>query len=425
MHELAGELLRLYAVRQTRTRAAYEDEEGWLERLERAFPYTETEDQVRAIDEVYEDLTGEQPMDRLICGDVGFGKTEVAMRAAFLVAISGRQVLVLAPTTLLVQQHLQTFRDRFRDFPVRVEAVSRMREAGDVKQALRAFSEGKIEVLIGTHRLLSRDVIPQKLGLIVVDEEQRFGVRQKELLRQLRLEVDALSMSATPIPRTLHMSLAGLRDISVIATPPRGRQPIRTHVTEYDETLVAAAIRREIAREGQVFYLHNRVETIHEAAEKIRRLVPEARVGVGHGQMDDRRWSRRWSSSCAATSTCSSRPRSSRAGSTSRRSTRSSSSAPTCSGWRSCTRSAVASAVARTPRTPTSCTPTGASSPRRRARALRRWPTTRSSARATASRCAISSCAAPAACSATSSPATSRRSASSSTATCSPRPSPS
>jgi transcription-repair coupling factor (superfamily II helicase) len=288
VHDLAGELLRLYAVRQTRTRPPYSDEEGWLERLERAFPYSETEDQGRAIDEVFEDLTGEQPMDRLICGDVGFGKTEVAMRAAFLVAISGRQVLVLAPTTLLVQQHLQTFRDRFRDFPVRVEAVSRMREAGDVKQALRAFSEGRIEVLIGTHRLLSRDVLPKQLGLIVVDEEQRFGVRQKELLRQVRLEVDALSLSATPIPRTLHMSLAGLRDISVIATPPRGRQPIRTHVAEYDEVLVAAALRRELAREGQVFYLHNRVETIYEAAEKLRRLVPEARIGVGHGQMDDR-----------------------------------------------------------------------------------------------------------------------------------------
>ena len=288
VHELAGELLRLYAVRQTRTRPAYADEDGWLERMERAFAFTETEDQSRAIDEVYEDLTGEQPMDRLICGDVGFGKTEVAMRAAFLVAISGRQVLVLAPTTLLVQQHLQTFRDRFRDFPVRVEAVSRMREAADVKTALKEFADGKIEVLIGTHRLLSRDVIPKQLGLIVVDEEQRFGVRQKELLRQLRLEVDALSMSATPIPRTLHMSLAGLRDISVIATPPRGRQPIRTHVTEYDEALVAAAVRRELAREGQVFYLHNRVETIYEAAEKLRRLVPEARIGVGHGQMDDK-----------------------------------------------------------------------------------------------------------------------------------------
>jgi transcription-repair coupling factor (superfamily II helicase) len=288
VHELAGELLRLYAVRQTRTRPAYADEEGWLERMERAFAFTETEDQARAIDEVYADLTGEQPMDRLICGDVGFGKTEVAMRAAFLVAISGRQVLVLAPTTLLVQQHLQTFRDRFRDFPVRVEAVSRMRDAGEVKKALKEFNEGAIEVLIGTHRLLSRDVIPKQLGLIVVDEEQRFGVRQKELVRQLRLEVDALSMSATPIPRTLHMSLAGLRDISVIATAPRGRQPIRTHVTEYDEALVAAAVRREIGREGQVFYLHNRVESIHEAAEKLRRLVPEARVGVGHGQMDDK-----------------------------------------------------------------------------------------------------------------------------------------
>jgi transcription-repair coupling factor (superfamily II helicase) len=288
VHELAGELLRLYAVRQTRTRPAYADDEGWLERMERAFAFSETEDQARAIDEVYEDLTGEQPMDRLICGDVGFGKTEVAMRAAFLVAISGRQVLVLAPTTLLVQQHLQTFRDRFRDFPVRVEAVSRMRDAAEVKAALKEFREGKIEVLIGTHRLLSRDVIPKQLGLIVVDEEQRFGVRQKELLRQLRLEVDALSLSATPIPRTLHMSLAGLRDISVIATAPRGRQPIRTHVTEYDEALVTAALRRELARDGQVFYLHNRVETISEAAEKLRRLVPEARIGVGHGQMDDK-----------------------------------------------------------------------------------------------------------------------------------------
>ena len=288
VQELAGELLALYAQRQTRTRPPYEDVEGWFERLERAFAYTETDDQLAAIEAVVADLTSENPMDRLVCGDVGFGKTEVAMRAAFLAAVTGRQVLVLVPTTLLAQQHLQTFRDRFRDFPVRVEAVSRLRSDGDTKRILKDFSEGRVEVLIGTHRVLSRDVIPKNLGLVVIDEEQRFGVRQKELLRQLRLEVDALALSATPIPRTLHMSLAGLRDISVISTPPRGRKPVRTHVAEYDEELVAQAIRREIARGGQAFLLHNRVETIHEAAEKLRRLVPEARVGVGHGQLEDR-----------------------------------------------------------------------------------------------------------------------------------------
>ena len=288
VQELAGELLALYAQRQTRTRPPYEDEDGWFERLERAFAYTETDDQLAAIEAVVADLTSENPMDRLVCGDVGFGKTEVAMRAAFLAAVSGRQVLVLVPTTLLAQQHLQTFRDRFRDFPVRVEAVSRLRSDGDTKRILKDFTDGRVEVLIGTHRVLSRDVIPKNLGLVVIDEEQRFGVRQKELLRQLRLEVDALALSATPIPRTLHMSLAGLRDISVISTPPRGRKPVRTHVAEYDDELVGQAIRREIARGGQAFLLHNRVETIHEAAEKLRRLVPEARVGVGHGQMEDR-----------------------------------------------------------------------------------------------------------------------------------------
>ena len=215
-------------------------------------------------------------MDRLVCGDVGFGKTEVAVRAAFAVAVDGKQVLMLVPTTVLAQQHWNTFRDRYRDFPVRVEMVSRFRKPAEVKKVLAEFNEGKVDVLIGTHRVLSRDVIPKELGLVVVDEEQRFGVAQKELLRQLRLEVDVLALSATPIPRTLHMSLAGLRDISVIETPPEGRRPIRTYVGEYDEELIKQALERELARNGQAFYLHNRVETIEEAAEKLRHLCPNA-----------------------------------------------------------------------------------------------------------------------------------------------------
>ncbi|MBV8079658.1 MAG: DEAD/DEAH box helicase, partial [Actinobacteria bacterium] len=258
------------------------------ERLETEFPYRETEDQARAIEAVKDDLEAPRPMDRLVCGDVGFGKTEVALRAAFTVAVAGKQVLMLVPTTVLAQQHWNTFRDRFRDFPVRVEMVSRFRKPAEVKAVLADFAEGKVDVLIGTHRVLSRDVIPKELGLVVVDEEQRFGVAQKELLRQLRLEVDVLALSATPIPRTLHMSLAGLRDISVIETPPEGRRPIRTYVGEYEEDLVVQALERELGREGQAFYLHNRVETIDEAAEKVRQLCPNARVLVAHGQMAER-----------------------------------------------------------------------------------------------------------------------------------------
>jgi len=288
LREMAGELLQLYAQRQTRPGVAYDVDQEWLERLEAEFPYRETEDQARAIEAVKEDLEAAHPMDRLVCGDVGFGKTEVAVRAAFAVATSGKQVLMLVPTTVLAQQHWGTFRDRYRDFPVRVEMVSRFRKPAEVKRVLAEYGEGKVDVLIGTHRVLSRDVIPSDLGLVIVDEEQRFGVAQKELLRQLRLEVDVLALSATPIPRTLHMSLAGLRDISVIETPPEGRRPIRTFVGEYDEELVTQAIERELDREGQIFYLHNRVETIEEAAEKIRRLCPKARVLVAHGQMRER-----------------------------------------------------------------------------------------------------------------------------------------
>jgi len=288
VQELAGELIALYARRQTSPGVTYDLSGDWLERLETEFPYRETEDQQRAIEAVKEDLEAPSPMDRLVCGDVGFGKTEVAVRAAFAVALNGRQTLMLVPTTVLAQQHWNTFRERYRDFPIRVEMVSRFRKASDAKAVLSDFSAGKVDVLIGTHRILSRDVIPKNLGLVIVDEEQRFGVAQKELLRSLRLEVDVLALTATPIPRTLHMSLSGLRDISVIDTPPEGRRPIRTHVGEYDEEQVKLALEREHARGGQAFYLHNRVETIEEAATRLRELLPGLRVLVAHGQMKER-----------------------------------------------------------------------------------------------------------------------------------------
>jgi transcription-repair coupling factor (superfamily II helicase) len=288
VQELAGELIGLYARRQTSPGVAFDLSGEWLERLEAEFPYRETEDQQRAIEAVKEDLEAASPMDRLVCGDVGFGKTEVAVRAAFAVALNGRQTLMLVPTTVLAQQHWNTFRERYRDFPVRVEMVSRFRKPADAKAVLKDFSDGKVDVLIGTHRVLSRDVIPKNLGLVIVDEEQRFGVAQKELLRSLRLEVDVLALTATPIPRTLHMSLSGLRDISVIETPPEGRRPIRTHVGEYDEDQVKLALTREHERGGQAFYLHNRVETIEAAATRLQELVPDLRFIVAHGQMKER-----------------------------------------------------------------------------------------------------------------------------------------
>ena len=288
LRELAGELLALYARRQQAPGVPYELENEWLERLEADFPYRETEDQRTAIEAVKEDLEAPRPMDRLVCGDVGFGKTEVAVRAAFAVALNSKQTLMLVPTTVLAEQHWNTFRERYRDFPVRVEMISRFRSPKEQKQVVADFAAGKVDVLIGTHRVLSRDVIPKELGLVIVDEEQRFGVAQKELLRALRLEVDVLSLSATPIPRTLHMSLSGLRDISVIETPPEGRRPIRTYVGEYDEELVTAALEREQERGGQSFYLHNRVESIEEAAAKLQQLAPGLRVQVAHGQMRER-----------------------------------------------------------------------------------------------------------------------------------------
>jgi transcription-repair coupling factor (superfamily II helicase) len=284
---MAGDLINLYAERQVRTGHAFPPDGEMQMEFEAAFPYRETPDQVDAIDAVKGDMESDRPMDRLICGDVGYGKTEVALRAAHKAVADGKQVMMLVPTTILAQQHFGTFRERFADTPFNVEMVSRLRRPAEIKDVLQRYGEGKVDILIGTHRLLSRDVRGKDLGLLVVDEEQRFGVKQKELLRQLKLKVDVLSLSATPIPRTLQMSLAGLRDISVIETPPEGRRPVRTHVGPYDEDLVKRAIMREKERSGQVFFLHNRIDSLHETAERLRALCPGVRFAEAHGQMDE------------------------------------------------------------------------------------------------------------------------------------------
>jgi transcription-repair coupling factor (superfamily II helicase) len=284
---LAGELLNLYAERRARKGHAFAADGEWQMTMEAAFPYRETADQVEAIEAVKGDMEAELPMDRLVCGDVGFGKTEVALRAAVKAAADGKQTMILVPTTILAQQHLGTFRERLADLPFVVEGVSRLRKPAEVKQVLADFEAGKVDVLIGTHRLLSRDVRAKDLGLVIVDEEQRFGVKQKELLRQMKLKVDVLALSATPIPRTLQMSLAGLRDISTIETPPEGRRPVRTYVGPYDEDLVAKAIQRELERDGQAFFLHNRVDSLPETTERLRGLMPKARFLEAHGQMDE------------------------------------------------------------------------------------------------------------------------------------------
>jgi transcription-repair coupling factor (superfamily II helicase) len=285
--ELAGELLSLYAERRRRTGHAFAADSDWQREFEERFPFAETPDQRDAIELVKADMEAPRPMDRLICGDVGYGKTEVALRAAFKAANDGKQVLMLAPTTILAQQHYGTFSERLADYPFTLEHVSRFRTAAEQKAAIKGFVEGRVDILIGTHRVLSRDVRAKDLGLLIVDEEQRFGVKQKELLRQLKLKVDVISMSATPIPRTLQMSLAGLREISVIETPPEGRRPVRTYVGEYEEELVKRAILREHERDGQAFFMHNRVETIDETAERLRALCPGVRFAVAHGQMGD------------------------------------------------------------------------------------------------------------------------------------------
>jgi transcription-repair coupling factor (superfamily II helicase) len=282
---MAEELVQLYALREARAGTAFAPPDNLYKEFEAAFEYEETPDQQRAIDDTLASMQSNKPMDRLICGDVGYGKTEVAMRAAFLAVEGGKQVALLAPTTILAQQHLQTFSHRFRNHPVRVEMVSRFLTAKEIAQVLQETAQGKVDVVIGTHRLLQKDVEFKDLGLVIVDEEHRFGVVHKERLKKLRQMVDVLSLTATPIPRTLHMSLVGIRELSIIETPPVDRLAIQTYVTRYDERLIRDAILRELERGGQVFFLHNRVETILRLALKIGDLVPEAKVAVAHGQL--------------------------------------------------------------------------------------------------------------------------------------------
>ena len=287
VREIAQELVVLYRRRITSPGHAFAPDTPWQHELEEAFPYTPTPDQVKAIVEVKEDMESDHPMDRLVCGDVGFGKTEVAIRAVFKAVQDGKQAAVLVPTTLLAQQHFQTFGDRFAGYPVRVEVLSRFLTPGQVKKVTDGVKDGTVDVVIGTHRLLSADISFKDLGLLVVDEEQRFGVTHKEAIKQLRTDVDVLTLTATPIPRTLEMSLTGIRDLTLLNTPPADRQPILTYVGEYDERAAAEAIRRELLREGQVFFVHNRVADIEHVARDLRSLVPEARVAVAHGQMDE------------------------------------------------------------------------------------------------------------------------------------------
>jgi transcription-repair coupling factor (superfamily II helicase) len=287
VREIAAELIRLYSARMASPGHAFGPDTPWQRELEDAFGYVETPDQLAAIEEVKRDMEKPVPMDRLICGDVGYGKTEIAVRAAFKAVQDGRQVAVLVPTTLLAQQHFNTFSERYAPFPVVVKPVSRFQADHEVSQTLRELAEGKVDVVIGTHRLLSPEVRFRQLGLVIIDEEQRFGVEHKEYLKRMRTEVDVLAMSATPIPRTLEMGVAGIREMSTILTPPEERHPVLTFVGPYDEKQIAAAIRRELLRDGQVFYVHNRVQSIRKVAAALSGLVPEARVAVAHGQMNE------------------------------------------------------------------------------------------------------------------------------------------
>jgi transcription-repair coupling factor (superfamily II helicase) len=285
--EIAAELIRLYSARMASPGHAFGPDSPWQRELEDAFPYRETPDQLRVVDEVKNDMEVAVPMDRLVCGDVGYGKTEIAVRAAFKAVTDGKQVAVLVPTTLLVQQHFATFSERYAAFPVTVKAVSRFNSAKEQKEVLDGLASGEVDVVIGTHRLLSAGTNFKDLGLVIVDEEQRFGVEHKEQLKQMRTAVDVLTMSATPIPRTLEMAITGIRELSTIDTPPEERHPVLTFVGVYDDKQVSAAIRRELLRDGQVFYIHNRVESIEKAAARLRDLVPEARIATAHGQMNE------------------------------------------------------------------------------------------------------------------------------------------
>jgi transcription-repair coupling factor (superfamily II helicase) len=287
VRQIAGELIRLYAARTSSPGFAFSADTPWQRELEDSFSYIETPDQLSTINDVKEDMERPYPMDRIICGDVGYGKTEIAIRAAFKAVQDGKQVAVLVPTTLLVQQHSKTFEERYAGFPIKVAGLSRFNTAKESKEILANLAAGSVDVVIGTHRILSNDVQFKDLGLVIVDEEQRFGVEQKESLKKLRTTVDVLAMSATPIPRTLEMAVTGIREMSTITTPPEERHPILTYVGPAEDAQIAAAIHRELLRDGQIFYLHNRVESIDRKALHLKELVPEARIRVAHGQMSE------------------------------------------------------------------------------------------------------------------------------------------
>lgn len=285
VREMTDELVKLYAAREHNEGYVFSKDTPWQAEFEDAFEYEETPDQARAIDDVKRDMEAPRPMDRLLCGDVGYGKTEVALRAAFKAVMDRKQVALLAPTTVLVQQHYNTFRERFADYPIRVDVLNRFRTPKEIRGTIDRLKSGEVDVVVGTHRLLSRDVSFQDLGLVIIDEEQRFGVRHKEKLKQMRSSVDVLTMSATPIPRTLHFSLIGIRDMSLINTAPNDRLPIHTCIEAWDKNVIREALERELSREGQVYFLHNRVQTIGRVVEFVRQMAPRARIGVGHGQM--------------------------------------------------------------------------------------------------------------------------------------------
>jgi transcription-repair coupling factor (superfamily II helicase) len=286
VEDIAERLILLYSKRKAAQGFPFPPDNEWQTLFEAAFPFEETEDQLRCVEEIKSDMESPHPMDRLICGDVGYGKTEVAVRACFKAVMGGRQVAFLSPTTILAEQHYENFQDRFARFPVRIAMLSRLVERSLMKKILEDLKQGNIDILVGTHRIIQKDVEFKNLGLMVIDEEQRFGVKDKERLKELKTNVDCLTLSATPIPRTLHMSLLKIRDMSLLATPPQNRRPIETVVEEYDEKQIAEAIRREAERGGQVFYLHNRIESLAQARRTVERLVPEMLVDTAHGQMD-------------------------------------------------------------------------------------------------------------------------------------------
>jgi transcription-repair coupling factor (superfamily II helicase) len=287
--DMAQDLLKLYANREVLPGFAFSPDTIWQQELEASFPYTETPDQIEAVRQVKEDMEKPKPMDRLVCGDVGYGKTEIALRAAFKAVMDQKQVAVLVPTTVLAQQHFNTFTQRLAKYPIKVDMLSRFRSNKELEATVEGLKNGSVDIVIGTHRLLQKDVSFKDLGLLVVDEEQRFGVAHKERLKQLRGEVDVLTLTATPIPRTLHMSLVGVRDMSTLETPPEERLPIRTYVSDYNEPLIRDAIMRELGRQGQIFFVHNRVQTIARLAHRLKELVPEAEIAYAHGQMKEDR----------------------------------------------------------------------------------------------------------------------------------------